>query len=143
MKKFIVFAFVATLAIAGCKKKADGIVGTWKVTAATANPAVDLGNGPVTDVYPYIFSQPCSQDNLLIFKEGNTVILDEGALKCDTSNAQQSSATYTLVGSALTIYDSNDTTALTNVTIDEDYLKGVLAGGFNSGSEITLTFTRQ
>jgi hypothetical protein len=124
MKKLILFSTLAVLAIAGCKKKPDGIVGTWKVTAATCNPAVQINGNSTTDLYSFIYNDACEQDNLLIFKEGTQLIEDQGVLKCDTADAQQSAATYTLNGSDLTIINSsNDTINFINVTVDEEHLK--------------------
>ncbi len=144
MKKLILFSALAMLAIAGCKKKEDGIEGTWKVTAATFTPPVTINGTTYTDAYAYLFSQACVQDNLFIFKENNQVVEDEGATKCNPNDDQQDFATYTLNGSTLTIF-SSDTTVFTNVSVDEDNLKGTINGDFGGGTnaDVQIVWTRQ
>ncbi len=148
MKKNIIYTLLAVVAVTSfiaCKKGEDGIVGTWKVTGATFTPPVTFGGTTYTDAYPLLFDEACTQDNLFIFKEGNQVIEDEGATKCDTADVQQSSANYTLNGSVLTIINSSDTTVFTNVSVDEDNLKGTLFSDFGGGTtaNVVITWTRQ
>ena len=123
---------------------AEGIVGTWKVTGAVFNPAYDPGSGLTTDAYSLMFGQPCSQDDLIIFQDNGTVISDEGALKCDSTSAQQTSDNYTLSGTTLTIFN-NDTTILTNIAIQASTITGSLSADFGSGTpvNIDMTLTRQ
>lgn len=120
------------------------IIGTWRVTGAVFNPAFDPGTGPTTDAYSLMFGQPCSQDDLIIFQDNGTVISDEGALKCDSASAQQTTDNYTLSGTTLTIFN-NDTTILTNIAIQASTITGSLSADFGSGTpvNIDMTLTRQ
>lgn len=134
----------AMVLASGCKKDDPSIVGTWKVTAATFNPPVTIGGTTYTNAYSLLLSEACVQDNLFIFKEGNVVLEDEGATKCDATDPQQTSSTYNLSGSNLTIY-SGDTTVFTNISVDEDHLKGSLSADMGGGTmaNIDITWTRQ
>lgn len=148
MKKNIIYTLLAIVAVASfvaCKKGEDGIVGTWKVTGAAFSPPVTIDSTTYTDAYPLLFSETCTQDNLFIFKDGGVVIEDEGGSKCDDSDPQQSSANYTLNGTVLTIINSSDTTVFTNVSVDEDHLKGSLTGDFGGGTtaNVVITWSRQ
>ena len=153
MKKLKLFS-MALLLIAGsmilitsCNNNeddAEGIVGTWKITGAVFNPAYDPGSGLTTDAYSLMFGQACSQDDLLIFQDNGTVISDEGALKCDSTSAQQTSDNYTLSGTTLIIL-GNDTTSLTSVSINSSTMSGSLSIDFGgvTPANIDMTLTRQ
>jgi hypothetical protein len=151
MKKNIIYTLVAIAALItldGCKKKEDGIVGTWKVTSATFTPSVTINGTTYTDAYLFLFDAVCEQDNLFIFKDGNQVTFDEGATKCDDDDAQQTFATYSLSGNTLLLIegdDDDDTTTFTNVTVDEDNLKGTINGDFGGGTnaDVQIVWTRQ
>jgi hypothetical protein len=152
MKKLKLFS-TALLLISGgmilinaCNKNDEeaGIIGTWKVTGALFNPAVDLGAGLTTDAYSLIYAQSCSQDDFIIFQDNGVTISDEGALKCDSTSAQQTTDNYTLSGTTLTIF-GNDTTSLTNVSINSSTMSGSLNIDFGTGTpvNIDMTLTRQ
>ncbi len=121
-----------------------GIIGTWKVTGAVFNPAYDPGSGPTTDAYSLMFAQSCAQDDFIIFQDNGTVINDEGAVKCDSASAQQTTDNYTFSGTTLSIF-SNDTITITNVAIQATTLTGSMAADFGSGTpvNIDMTLTRQ
>lgn len=124
---------------------AEGIVGTWKVTGAVFNPAYDPGSGLTTDAYSLMFSEACSQDDLIIFQDNGSVISDEGALKCDSLSPQQSTDNYTLSGTNLTIISTTDTTTLTNVSIGTSTMSGTLSINFGgvAPANVDMTLTRQ
>lgn len=150
MKKNIIYTLVAIaslITLEGCKKKEDGIVGTWKVTSATFSPSVTISGTTYTDAYLFLFDEACDQDNVFIFKEGNQVTFDEGATKCDDDDAQQTFATYSLNGNTLLwveVGNDDDTTTFTNVSVDEDYLKGTLSSNFSgTPANINITWARQ
>ena len=122
---------------------AEGIVGTWKVTGAVFNPAYDPGSGLTTDAYSLMFDDACDQDDLIIFQDNGTVISDEGALKCDSLNPQQTTDNYTLSGTTLSLF-GNDTTTLTNVSIGSSTMSGTLSIDFGGGpANIDMPLTRQ
>jgi hypothetical protein len=150
MKKNIIYTLVALAALItldSCKKKEDGIVGTWKVTGATFSPSVTISGTTYTDAYLFLFDEVCEQDDLFIFKDGNQVTFDEGATKCDDDDAQQTFATYSLNGNTLLLIegdDDDDTTTFTNVSVDEDNLKGTLSSDISgTQANIIITWTRQ
>ena len=92
--------FVGLVVFTSCKDDDDDpkpnselIVGTWQVTADVITPAYDFGNGPVSDFYS--ITDACEKDDLLRINTGGTVVLDEGATKCDPDDAQTTTGTYT------------------------------------------------
>lgn len=135
---------IAILTLNACKKDDPSIIGTWKITAAEFTPPATIGGTTYNNAYPYILSQSCDQDNLFIFNDGNQVIEDEGANKCDSNDPQQTSATYLLSGSTLTVYGS-DTSIFTGVTVGKEYLTGTTSGDLGGGitANIKVTWTRQ
>ena len=67
------------------------LVGSWKVTAATINPAIDLDGDSIaetTDIYNSILFSVCDKDDLTIYSSDYTYKEDEGATKCDPSDPQ-------------------------------------------------------
>lgn len=68
--------------------------GNWKLTAMTSDPAIDWFGTPVTNVYAQL--PACIKDDFTIFKDNGTVNFDEGASKCDPSDPQTTSGTWTL-----------------------------------------------
>jgi hypothetical protein len=60
--------------------------GNWMITAATIDPDIEMDDGLVTNVYPYL--DPCQRDNLMKFNTNGTVAQDEGATKCDPDDPQ-------------------------------------------------------
>lgn len=69
---------------------------SWKMTAATVDPAIDwFGSGTkVTNVYAQF--PACVKDDLVIFKKNGTVNFDEGATKCEPNDAQTVNALWSL-----------------------------------------------
>lgn len=139
-----------TLFMAGCKddKEELGLVGSWKVTDAVFNPAVDTNGttsgGLVTDAYSMLFEDPCDQDNLFIFQDGGVSIQDEGATKCDSLAAQQDTGSYTYSGSNVTLIAGNDTTLFFNVAVSDTRFTGTVTFDFGLGdANVDFTMTRQ
>lgn len=147
LPKALMLLFAAgILLITSCKTEddEDGIAGTWKVTAATFNPAVDFGAGPVTDAYPLMFANACDQDDLIIFQDNGVQIDDEGTTKCNSADPQQTTGTYSYSGTTLTIYNS-DTITITNVNLTSSTLTGSFTidfGGGNTGN-VDVSLDRQ
>ncbi len=150
LKLFTIALLLTTggfILITACNKADDpaSIIGSWKVTGAVFNPAYDPGSGLATDAYSLMFSQACSQDDLIIFQDNCTVINDEGALKCDSLSPQQSTDNYTLSGTNLTLISTTDTTTLTNVSIGTSTMSGTLSINFGgvAPANVDMTLTRQ
>lgn len=82
--------------IAGCKKDDNSspsktqllTSGSWKLTAANADPAIDINQDGVVENDIFAVLPTCFKDNLFIFKTNNTYVVDEGATKCNVSDPQ-------------------------------------------------------
>lgn len=101
----ILVVMSATIALSACKKDAASPSNTdllcaskWKITAFTVDPGFPLfdalGNimGYSTDMYSSMES--CSKDDNIKFNSDNNVNYDEGASKCDSSDPQSTSGTW-------------------------------------------------
>jgi hypothetical protein len=80
-------------------KKGSLTTGKWRITSSTS---VIEYPAPIGTQTVNLFSsiQPCMQDNLYIFNSDGTNTTDEGATKCNTSDAQtKSSGTWQLLNS--------------------------------------------
>ena len=106
-KLMILVIMSATIALSACKKDASPVSKTdlltasqWKMTAFTVDPGFPifdaLGNitGYSTDMYSSMES--CSKDDTFKFNSDNSVKFDEGASKCDSSDPQSTSGTWSL-----------------------------------------------
>ena len=99
--RILVSILLATsfFAISGCKKtktKTELLTdGSWKVTAQSINPGVDLnGDGTLdTDLYAQ-FVEDCTKDNFSTFKSDGSFVDDEGATKCDPTDPQTTNGTW-------------------------------------------------
>lgn len=150
MKKLLSISIIliasGLVLLTSCKKEdAEAVLkGTWKVSGAVFNPAFDPGTGATTDAYSLFFSEPCSQDNLMIFQDGGVYIDDEGATKCDSTDAQQVTGSYTHTGTTIVIYSTNDTITLTNVNITKTNLTASSSFSFGSqNANVDFTLSRQ
>jgi hypothetical protein len=127
------------------------IAAKWKQTAHTVSPAVDLdGDGVmVTDLQAAM--GPCIADDVTAFKADGTWTLDEGAVKCDPSDPQTESGTWTLSADQKTFTMTNPdpdlafTLTLTVVEATATTLKFSTPGDWDDGVAHTeiLTFTAQ
>lgn len=82
-----------------CKKKQDPsqlILGTWKMTAGTSYILVN--NQPVGGLLDWFSNQPsCQKDNTYTFRTDGTLLIDEGAEKCEPDAPQTTSIEYRLI----------------------------------------------
>lgn len=99
--KYSTLVLALFIAFTSCKKESDTAVtitatpaeyltaGSWKTTAITINPGIDLGDGVL---FTDLFSQMdlCEKDDLVIFNTNGTITADEGAIKCDPEMPQTS-----------------------------------------------------
>lgn len=93
MKSKILVPFLAILLFfAACtteKSNTELLTGnTWRITAWTVSPPI-LG---ITDWYAD--SEACETDNLYTFETGGIAKLDEGPTKCNASDAQTTTGTW-------------------------------------------------
>ena len=93
MKRYKLLCLTFPLALFACKKHDDPTRtdmltnGKWHITANTLS--ADLGTGTPLSIDIYATQQPCTQDNLSIFRNDNHLILDEGPSMCATGGSQQ------------------------------------------------------
>ena len=142
---------ILSLVLASCKKDETVIALTktqilcgknWKVTTLTVDPARPyvLFGPNVTDWYAQ--RDACVNDNLYYYNSDGTMKLDEGATKCNTSDAQTMSGTWTFntdqtvitqtIGSNTTSYKIVE---LSVTTMKATYVETVL------GTTYTFTIT--
>ncbi|PKQ66566.1 lipocalin-like domain-containing protein [Raineya orbicola] len=141
----ILFALLIGLGAFSCKKKQtepspqEKILGKWKITAWT----MKASNSPtIFDLYAIM--DACTKDNYLEFRTGNVALENEGATKCNPSDPQETTGSYTLSadGKTLTFTEGGNTTnsevlELSNTTMK---LKNVQTdSGVTYTSEISFT----
>jgi hypothetical protein len=110
-----------TFLFSACKKDDEVITktdlltsGAWKATALTIDPAFPTfdneGNitGSTNDLFAMM--EDCSRDDIISFKADKTLIMDEGASKCDNADPQKNSGSWSF---------NSDETTLT-ITVDGD-----------------------
>ena len=108
MKRFAILALsAATLLATACSKDKENTpqpktteqllsANVWHMTALTANPGLQTGTGTtVTDIYPFV--PGCTQDDTHQFVAGGQFKSDEGVSKCDPSDAQTVTGTWSFV----------------------------------------------
>lgn len=71
------------------------IEAAWKLTAHTVTPAVDLNMDGVMVTDILNAEGACAKDNITTFKAGGTWTEDDGAAKCDPTDPQTVSGTWT------------------------------------------------
>lgn len=95
----IALMLLVLVSIAACKKdkeenRTDLLTDeNWRTTALTVDPAINIGGVVVSDLYAQL--DDCEKDDLTIFKTDGKVNYDEGATKCDPSDPQTSTGTWT------------------------------------------------
>ena len=62
--------------------------GSWKMTAFTINPAVDVDFDGDTETNVFEVLDGCIKDDLTTFKTNGTAEGNEGASKCDSADPQ-------------------------------------------------------
>lgn len=123
MKKLLILVLFGSLFVSACKKdeptRTELLTGkNWRISAATVNPALDLGTGtPTSDFFALI--PTCAKDNILNFSANGTVISDEGATKCDSNDPQTSSGTWVFKNTAQTAIVLTQGNDITEWIIDD------------------------
>jgi hypothetical protein len=100
MKK-LSFLLLAAIALGGCKKddnspsspsKADLLTAkNWRISAQKSISTVGTQTFTTDE---YAASPACERDNFAKFNTNKSVVFDEGASKCDTSDPQTESGTW-------------------------------------------------
>jgi hypothetical protein len=68
--------------------------GQWKITAYTLTPPLDLDGDGTPDSNGLAAMEACQRDNLFIFSKNGTLTTDEGSTKCNPTDPQQESSTW-------------------------------------------------
>jgi Lipocalin-like domain len=103
-------AFTVCLTIESCKKDhkaSNPIVGKWNMTAYI-HDGIDVYGTQVL---------PCVTDNIITFTSDLQIIADEGPTKCNSSDPQTITGTYSLNS------DNTQLTASHNGSSDVDYIR--------------------
>ncbi len=108
MRKLLLIALSATILLSACSKKDDPqpdpnnnnnsnnnnsaraailTKGSWKITSSIRENELSDGGTDTRDVAK--FMDDCVIDNLYTLQKAGTVLVDEGATKCDEADAQQ------------------------------------------------------
>ncbi len=69
---------------------------TWAMTSATVSPSRQTANGTtVNDVFPFPYVPSCRQDDTQQFVTGGVFKVDEGLTKCEATDPQTVTGTWT------------------------------------------------
>lgn len=106
---------------------------SWRISAQSSSyssPSINNGAAITTDEYAAMAS--CERDNLFKFSANQTLVFDEGATKCDSSDPQTQNGTW---------YFNSDQTRLTL----SDPSQGIPTSSFDiiaiSASKLQLRYT--
>ena len=93
---------------------------SWKMYELTVNPGIDIGGIVVTDFFTQL--EPCTQDDISIYKNNGTGLSDEGPTKCSATDPQSTTFTWTFNPSETQVTEDN-TDTYDIVQLDEKILK--------------------
>jgi cell wall-associated NlpC family hydrolase len=121
----------------------SSIVGTWKMSAAIYE-GVDVfnlgeGNSQLGNNGDYILGYDnCDKDDLITFDNNNTVIADDGIIKCSASDPQTYTGTYTFndTKTQITLVMNGDTVVYEILTLNATTLKVKYNGGVSTDTYI-------
>ncbi|OJY92140.1 MAG: hypothetical protein BGP13_08205 [Sphingobacteriales bacterium 40-81] len=115
---FAVVAFAVAGTFASCKKEDKKsktellTAGSWKIKTLTVK------NGATT-VDLLALQQECYKDNLYTFKTDNTLIIDEGAKKCDEEDDQSYTTTWSFTDNETKIVMEGESGSIVSLTSAE------------------------
>ena len=161
MKRFAILALsAATLLATACTKDKENTpqpqpktteqllsANVWRMTGLTANPGLQTSTGTtVTDIYPFIPS--CTKDDTQQFVAGGQFKMDEGSSKCDGSDPQTTTGTWTAAKSGtdtnVTVNMGGGTLHLKVLEVTDTQLKVSSNDdvfGIGTGNSVTYTMT--
>jgi hypothetical protein len=125
-------------------KTSDLILGSWQTTGDIISPPIDVGAGPISDLYAEL--EACDKDDLYIFKANGVGEFNEGPTKCDPGDPQSAPYAWSLANNDKNLLISQGGTTLTFeiaqldntrliLVLKEDYLGTVYTE--------TITYTRK
>ncbi len=145
-----------TFLFSACQKDDDVTVNTdlltssiWKMTAFTVDPAFPTfdNEGNITGSTNDLFAMmdDCSKDDTYSFNTDKTLIIDEGASKCDNSDPQKVTGSWSFNSdeTTLTITFDGDPQTMTIIELTDKVikLKYTEVDGGLPFSSITTTFS--
>ena len=115
MKKVAIAILFGSMAFTACKKdktaKEKITAHTWRITSQKVD-GVETQEG-------------CDLDDKITFTDNGSVSVDAGSIKCDPTDPQITTGTYTISESSLVLIDPAGLTISYNITkFDEDRLEG-------------------
>lgn len=128
--------FCLTILFSACKKD-DGVItktdlltsSSWKITALTIDPAFPTfdNQGNITGSTNDLFAMmgDCSKDDIYSFNADKTMSMDEGASKCDNSDPQKNTGSWSFNSdeTTLTITADGDPQTMTILELTDKVLK--------------------
>jgi hypothetical protein len=90
--------------------------GTWKITAQTANPALDWDGDGDVETNLFADTEACLKDNFITFKTNGTAEENEGATKCDPLDDQIYNMTWNFSANETKIVVDGDEFTLVELT---------------------------
>ncbi len=124
IKTLLLLFAVASISMTACKKD-DAKSNEDKLTSATCwkqskNEVFD----PTTNVWQDSPIDDCSKDDCVTFKADKTTTFDEGATKCDPSDPQTATGTWSISadGKTMTVNDGTETTVGTIIELTDNKL---------------------
>lgn len=120
------------------------IIGSWQVTADVVSPPIDLGGGPVSDLYAIL--DPCDKDDLYIIKANGVGEFNEGASKCDPADPQSEPFSWSLQsnGTVLVISDGSTSVNFQVAQLNQTTMKLVITENILGTTYTeTITYTRR
>jgi hypothetical protein len=90
--------------------------GTWKMTANTINPAIDIDFDGDTETNLFDFLEGCFKDDFTTFKTNGTAEGNEGASKCDSADPQTYSLTWSFASNETKLNIDGDEYNLVELT---------------------------
>jgi hypothetical protein len=125
-------------------KTSDLIQGSWQVTADLVSPPIDLGTGPISDLYAAM--DDCDKDDLYIIKANGIGEFNEGPTKCDPGDPQTAPFTWALTNNDknLVITEALGTLTFEIVQLNNTTLKMVIKENIlGTDYTETITYTRK
>lgn len=146
----IIPVLIAIFLISSCERNNNDtpqdcqttILGNWKITGLSYSPAFDYDNNGVlvTDAFPLL--PACEKDDITTFNQGGTYISDKGSIKCNPSEPQTLTGTWSITDNCQTLTDNGNRFKL--ISLDQATFRVV--DTFTESSvfySATLTFTKQ
>jgi hypothetical protein len=141
--------FVVLFAFAACKKDKEEETreklltsGRWQVSAMTIDPGIPFGGVTITDYYNSTLYPACVKDDFVTFNANGTLVVDEGATKCDLSAPQTVSGTWTFNSdkTIITTTIEGESSSVTILELTKSSMKGRYSEEID-GVQYNLTIT--